>query len=408
MKYERFEKSVSEHKEKVEANAERNLEFIDSKSRLDQVSAIVRELGERDIETHIEDAEQVYIEESASIEEERVAIEEERDNLRKEIADDMDALEKTIEKLTGLEASSKYGKQFTITRLKCDDIDHRLYALLIELNYGDDCETRSGLANASQQFNSLHAELQATFSELKEFPIRNNDYSELSKRDSEQRSQRSRDNSIVGSKVYTAIVDSLDGSNVDYVPIEEYHGNRTQEDIIQRLSGGDQTEGSCSSLAFAYAGNKGGYNVLDFRDGESRAFFSQRSSIDKVASLPGVQSTIYSGKDDMVTANQLLDLMVEGKEYYLATGQHASIVRRTNSGLEYLELQHPSTGNGWHNLNNDILMTRFGCRSNHLMTYTSYLIDVDTLVYNREFLDVLGYINTASHAQRKGGSGNVR
>lgn len=171
MKYERFDKSVSEHKEKVEANAERNLEFIDSKSRLGQVSVIVRELGERDIEMHIEDAEQVYFEESVSIEEEREAIEEERNNLRKEIADDMDALEKTIEKLTGLEASSKYGKQFTITRLKCDDISHRLYALLIELNYGDDCESRNGIANASIQFNSLHAEVQETFNTLNDIRV---------------------------------------------------------------------------------------------------------------------------------------------------------------------------------------------------------------------------------------------
>lgn len=211
-----------------------------------------------------------------------------------------------------------------------------------------------------------------------------------------------------GSGEYTAMIDSLVASNVDYRPIEQFNGMRTQEDIVQRLSGGDLTEGSCSSLALAYAGNKGGYDVLDFRDGESRDFFSTRSSIQEVASLPGVQSTILNGRNDIATANQLLDLMAPGKEYYLATGQHASIVRRTASGYEYLELQHPSDGNGWHRLDDGILEARFGCRSMHMSTYSNYLIDVDSLANNREFLSVLGYINTADYAQRKGGAGYVR
>ena len=211
-----------------------------------------------------------------------------------------------------------------------------------------------------------------------------------------------------GSKEYTTMVDSLAASNVDYRPIEQYGGKRSQDDIVNRLSGGDLTEGSCSSLALAYIGNKGGYDVLDFRDGESRNFFSSRSSIEEVASLPGVQSTILNGRNDIATANQLLDLMAPGKEYYLATGQHASIVRRTGRGYEYLELQHPSNGNGWHDLDDTILEARFGCRSMHVSTYSNYLIDVDSLTNNREFLSVLGYINTVDSEQRKGGAGYVR
>lgn len=211
-----------------------------------------------------------------------------------------------------------------------------------------------------------------------------------------------------GSSEYTAMVDSLEASDVDYRPVEQFNGTRTQDDIVRRLSGGDLTEGSCSSLALAYAGNKGGYDVLDFRDGKSRDFFSSRSSIEEVASLPGVQSTILNGRNDLVTANQLLDLMAPGKEYYLATGQHASIVRRTDRGYEYLELQHPSNGNGWHSLDNSILEARFGCRSMHMSTYSNYLIDIDSLANNREFLSVLGYINTAGSEQRKGGAGYVR
>ena len=211
-----------------------------------------------------------------------------------------------------------------------------------------------------------------------------------------------------GSGQYAAMIDSLQEANVEYRPVEQYSGTRTQNDIVQQLSGGDLTEGSCSSLALAYAGNKGGYDVLDFRDGESRNYFSSRSSIEEVASLPGVQSTVFHGRNDIETANQLLDLTTQGKEYYLATGQHAAIVRRNSNGFEYLELQHPSNGNGWHPLDDYTLEARFGCRSTHISSYSNYLIDVDSLANNREFLSLLGYINTSSSAQRKGGTGYVR
>lgn len=210
------------------------------------------------------------------------------------------------------------------------------------------------------------------------------------------------------SEKYTDIIDSLVASGVVYNPITHYQGERTNDEIIDRISGGDMTQGSCSSLALAYVGNTAGYDVLDFRDGESREFFSSRSSIQQVASLPGVQSVIYEGRDDVVTARQLLELTAPGKEYYLATGQHAAIVRRNGDDYEYLELQHPSNGNGWHALNDDILRVRFGCRSMHLSNYSNYLIDVESMANSREFISILGYINTSEFEQRKGGTGNVR
>mgnify|MGYP006976155199 CR=1 FL=1 len=106
------------------------------------------------------------------------------------------------------------------------------------------------------------------------------------------------------------------------------------EEIIERLGGGDNTQGSCSSLAFAYIGNVAGYDVLDFRDGDSRSFFSRNGSIEKIANLPGVNALIYNGKDDLICANDLLSTMQTGKEYYLATGLHASIVRKTVKHVE--------------------------------------------------------------------------
>lgn len=211
-----------------------------------------------------------------------------------------------------------------------------------------------------------------------------------------------------GSGEFTSIVASLEGANVAYRPIEPAPVARTTEQIVERLSGGDLTEGSCSSLAFAYAGNKAGYDVLDFRDGGSRSFFATRTSIQKIADLPGVQSTVLCGQDDFDSAGRLFGGMESGKEYYLAIGQHAAIVRRNGDHIEYLELQHPSGGNGWHELSAFLLEKRFGCSRARSFAVSSFLLEVDSLTKCREFLRLLGYINTEGSQQRKGVSGNVR
>ena len=210
------------------------------------------------------------------------------------------------------------------------------------------------------------------------------------------------------SKEYSSMVDSLEKANVEYRPIQLAEQGRTEQDIINRLSGGDMTKGSCSSLALAYAGNKAGYDVLDFRDGDSRLFFSSRNSIQTVADMPGVNSTVLQGTNDIATANQLLAGIQAGKEYYLATGGHAAIVKRDGNGYQYLELQHPSNGNGWHNLNDYMLRQRFGCKDSRPYECSSYLMDVDSLANSSEFRNLLGYINTASSSQKKGVYGNVR
>jgi hypothetical protein len=114
------------------------------------------------------------------------------------------------------------------------------------------------------------------------------------------------------------------------------------------------------------------------------------------------------GKNDVEAANQLLSGMQDGKEYYLATGGHAAIVKRNGSSCQYLELQHPSNGNGWHSLSDNILRQRFGCRDSRAYECSSYLMEVDSLANNSEFRNILGYINTAKSCQNKGVFGNVR
>ena len=76
----------------------------------------------------------------------------------------------------------------------------------------------------------------------------------------------SRPNLAFASNTYNAARNHLDNMNVTHLPITRSGGVRSEEDIVSCLGGGDLTPGSCSSLAFAYAGNKAGYDVLDFRE----------------------------------------------------------------------------------------------------------------------------------------------
>ena len=205
----------------------------------------------------------------------------------------------------------------------------------------------------------------------------------------------------IGSNEYCTTVNALRDANVSYRHIEPCDKQRTTEEIVKYLGGGDETEGSCSSLAFAYAGNKAGYEVLDFRDGESRECFSDFDTVCTIANLPEIDSKIVYGKNDIECAKELLGEMEMGKEYYLATGYHAAIVKKTEHGYEYLELQEPQN-NGWENLDTKSLKERFGCETNQPKEYPNVLIDVESLGKSKEFLDILGYINTAESNQKKG------
>lgn len=206
---------------------------------------------------------------------------------------------------------------------------------------------------------------------------------------------------------YNTIVSSLQSAHVAHRPLEPSMVYRSGDEIVQRLGGGDRTDGSCSSLAFAYIGNKAGYEALDFRGGESCDFFSSNRSISTIAHLPGVISTIVTGSDDIACTRTLMNSMQEGKEYYLATGLHAAIVRKEGWHYEYLELQS-AWNNGWKRLDTQELLNRFGCETAQTQQYPNFLIDTDSLLTNHEFLDIIGYLNTAETEQRKGVDGHVK
>ena len=209
------------------------------------------------------------------------------------------------------------------------------------------------------------------------------------------------------SEQYVSIVDAVKRRHIEYLNIAQFGRVRSSEEIIETLGSCDNTDGSCSSLAFAYAGNLAGYDVLDFRGGESRRFFSSDDSIMMIADLPDVNSSILRGKDEIACTNQLLLSMTPGKEYYLATGRHAAIVKKVGDNYEYLELQSTAR-KGWHILNDDVLQNRFRCQRSFLLECPSFLIEVESLSNSQEFLGVLGYLNTAETEQMKGETGYAR
>ena len=214
----------------------------------------------------------------------------------------------------------------------------------------------------------------------------------------------------------------LDSAGVEWREVQMFEKQPSENDIINRLCGGDITKGSCASLACAYAGNKNGLNVLDFRDGKSRDIFAN-GGLNDIANLHDVVAK-YEPKGGVNPAKKLLKQMEEGKEYIFKTGRHAAVTRIVNGDMQYLELQS-ATDSGWHSFERDIiyyegtpyerkyhltvselLKWRFACKGQ--TTFMSALIDIDSLKGNDEFRDLLGYINTEESKQRKGKSGDIK
>ena len=199
---------------------------------------------------------------------------------------------------------------------------------------------------------------------------------------------------------------------VEYNPIKKHRKPLTEAEIIARVGGGDRTKGSCSSLAFAHIGNKSGYDVLDYRDGESRFTFSRSSVITEIAKLPHVNGIVVNEMSDFTAAAKLFETVEDGKEYYLGIGGHAAIIRKRDNVFEYLELQ-TDKNNGFKPLTKKDLIWRFNCKNSRTSfkkkyAVTSQLIESESLGRSEEFRKLLGYINTAESEQKKGKEGHAK
>ena len=213
---------------------------------------------------------------------------------------------------------------------------------------------------------------------------------------------------------YNRLLAGLNGFDVEYNPVTDHASKLTESEIISALAGGDMTKGSCASVGLAYIGQKLGWNVLDFRDGESRRMFSGSSFLKTLSEMNGMKALTAQGASSMTVANRLLKMVEPGKEYYLAVGRHAAIVRKNDAGvLQYLELQSKNRS-GWTDFDGNpryTLKTRFGCtqQSSAAADY-DFMLDIteSDFTSSDDFRSLLGFLNTEENAQRKGIHGTIK
>lgn len=213
---------------------------------------------------------------------------------------------------------------------------------------------------------------------------------------------------------YNRLLAGMNAFDVEYNPVRNHTSMMEEADIISALSGGDMTKGSCASVGLAYIGQKQGWNVLDFRDGESRTMFAKSSNLLTLSQMDGMKALRAEGASSMTVANRLLKMCEPGKEYYLCVGRHAAIVRKNDDGvLQYLELQSKNRS-GWTDFDGNpryTLKTRFGCtqKSSAAATY-DFMLDITESDFTStdDFRTLLGFLNTEENAQRKGKDGTIK
>ena len=205
----------------------------------------------------------------------------------------------------------------------------------------------------------------------------------------------------------------LTANQVEYKPVDKLDNILSTDKIIEKIAGADKTKGSCVSLGLTYIGNKMGYDVTDFRGGNSCSFFSTNGNWSKALDDIGVNYLKEIDTNDFKAITRLLDNTYYDKEYFLLTGSHASIIKHTKEdGWQYLELQS-SKINGYKPLNNEVLKNRFRCKRSHSIygnkiSTSSVLVDINDFKNNTKFKELLGYINTNAENQLKGVGGYAK
>lgn len=197
-------------------------------------------------------------------------------------------------------------------------------------------------------------------------------------------------------------IDECQANKIEHREVKKHQKEVSMDDIITRIGGGDRTRGSCASLGLAYAANRGGYDVLDFRDGESRTYFASHPHL---SSFIGKMGGITNKGRGKMSGIELMRTTEIGKEYYLAIACHAAIVRQVSKGkYEYLELQS-ATSNGWKPLNAKVFGWRFSANGRE---WHYEMIEISKLYNDPSFIKLMGYINTAEDKQVKGKYGTIK
>jgi hypothetical protein len=200
-----------------------------------------------------------------------------------------------------------------------------------------------------------------------------------------------------------------DSAGIKYKQVELLDSPLDSDAIIRKLAGGDKTSGSCASLALAYMGNKNGYDVTDYRGGDSRTFFSRNTHALK--DLKGATVKVKNGKTEQKYAIELMGTMEQGKDYILITGRHAAVVRKQGEEYQYLEMQS-SSQNGWKSFGTGkdtierTLKWRFDAAKRR--SYGTDTLLIDTSSVPDDFQTLLGFMNTKTEEQKKGFGGTIK
>lgn len=219
---------------------------------------------------------------------------------------------------------------------------------------------------------------------------------------------------------YNNCIDLFDKAGVEYNPVQIHAEMLSEENIIEVLAGADKTNGSCASVGMAYIGQKHGLDVRDFRGSKSMETFRSWEHLQELTQIKGMNVLKANGASSLTVGNRLLKQVEVGKEYYLVTGQHAAIVRKTSDGvLQYLELQANISQNatysaGWKDFDRNTRYTlswRFKCdnKSNSWHEKLDFMVDVSDSAFDTdEFKSILGYINTNVGEEMKGKGGGIK
>lgn len=183
----------------------------------------------------------------------------------------------------------------------------------------------------------------------------------------------------------------------------------TTEDIITKLAGADQTTGSCMSLSLAYAANRNGLDVIDFRGGGSRDYFARLLGNELRGWIENKAIASDLNNSDPKTFDVLKAHIKKDKEYILLFARHAAVVRLNGKQFEYLELQSASKNGFIYKEKKRDILKRFGARLREGKDYyKSYLLELDSVTTDPEFKRLMGYINTESNKQMKGEGGGEK
>lgn len=213
------------------------------------------------------------------------------------------------------------------------------------------------------------------------------------------------------SEKFSEVIEFCKKNSVEFKEPRKLSKKLSSDEIISRISGGDMTRGSCSSLALAYAANRAGIDVLDFRGGSSLGVFSRTEYIEKMTETGGFVTKGYNGYK---VAEESFTHVEAGKEYYFTSGSHAAIIRKKDDVIEFLELQSKyAERNVFNPLTKETLKKRFGTKARRSfrgekIEFKEFLIDVEKIKDSPLFRKVLGYINTAEGAQKKGSLGSIK